>query len=171
GEILPARPEQEAAAPHRAVVGSPRRSGMGRSSEPLRTRRLRVVQQEQSLARIHRATQRSGARSDGSAHATLGTQTVGRTARGWGVPAAAGCGDCSMSERRGKWKRPPMTLKRLMETAIPEPNSGCILWLGAINKFGYGRASINGQRTVAHRIAYTLTIGPISEGLELDHIC
>ena len=76
-----------------------------------------------------------------------------------------------MIDQRGKWKRAPMTLTRLMENTIPEPNSGCILWLGAVNQFGYGRESINGQRIVAHRIAYTLAIGPVEDGLELDHLC
>lgn len=60
---------------------------------------------------------------------------------------------------------------------IPEPNSGCWLWLGELNSAGYGRISQgsnhNGTRvrSLAHRVSYELAKGPIPEGLELDHLC
>lgn len=72
---------------------------------------------------------------------------------------------------RGKWKRPAATLDGLLQNTIPEPNSGCLLWLGAVNQFGYGRASVNGRRTVAHRAVYEMTCGPVAADLELDHLC
>lgn len=63
------------------------------------------------------------------------------------------------------------TLQFLLNNTIPEPNSGCLLWLGAMNQFGYGRAKVNGKRTVVHRAIYVLQCGPVAAGLELDHLC
>lgn len=72
---------------------------------------------------------------------------------------------------RGKWERHAPTLDDLLAKAIPEPNSGCMLWLGAINQFGYGRVGIKGRRTVAHRAVYEMACGPVPDGLDLDHLC
>lgn len=43
----------------------------------------------------------------------------------------------------------------------------CWLWLGEIKDDGYGKHG--GQ--VAHRVVYELLVGPIPDGLELDHLC
>jgi len=55
---------------------------------------------------------------------------------------------------------------------IPEPNSGCWLWDGSLRD-GYGlfRVESYGRVTNAHRVAYQLCVGPIPEGLILDHLC
>jgi HNH endonuclease len=50
-----------------------------------------------------------------------------------------------------------------------EQGEGCWLWTGAIDR-GYGQFVWNGRKR-AHRVAYELIIGPIPEGLELDHLC
>lgn len=73
--------------------------------------------------------------------------------------------------RRGKWARPAQTFQAMEDNSIPEPNSGCLLWLGAMNQFGYGRARLNGKRMVAHRVAYILSREPVPDDLELDHLC
>lgn len=75
------------------------------------------------------------------------------------------------TSQRGRWVRPALTLDALHARAIPEPNSGCLLWLGAVNQFGYGRTLFQGSRTVAHRASYILACGPVPDGLELDHLC
>lgn len=54
---------------------------------------------------------------------------------------------------------------------IPEPNSGCYLWMGYLDQKGYGRIKINGKSFKAHKFAYEHFIGPVAEGLELDHLC
>lgn len=46
-------------------------------------------------------------------------------------------------------------------------DGGCWLWEGAQNGGGYGRF----KNEIAHRYAYTVVVGPIPEGLELDHLC
>lgn len=48
---------------------------------------------------------------------------------------------------------------------------GCWSWIGALRN-GYG--VINGHRRnerLAHRVAYETWVGPIPDGLTLDHIC
>jgi len=59
--------------------------------------------------------------------------------------------------------------------SIPEyrPELGpCWLWTGGNDRRGYGRFSDADQRQVlAHRFAYELLVGPIPEGLDLDHLC
>lgn len=51
----------------------------------------------------------------------------------------------------------------------------CWLWTGALTgplpKRGYGVFNVNGKNRVAHRIAYEWLVGPIPEGLQLDHLC
>ena len=36
---------------------------------------------------------------------------------------------------------------------------------------GYGRAGYGGKQYVAHRLAYILAIGPVADGLVVDHLC
>lgn len=57
---------------------------------------------------------------------------------------------------------------------MPEPNSGCFLWLGAVHKTaGYGSFKKPGERvmTAAHRFAYERASGPIPKGLLVCHRC
>lgn len=60
---------------------------------------------------------------------------------------------------------------------IKENEVGCWLWNGAINERGYGFLKVgsrtdNSRRTVkAHRFAYETVVGPVPDGLELDHLC
>ena len=51
-------------------------------------------------------------------------------------------------------------------------SSGCWLWTAALNDAGYGKYSI--RRSTwrrAHRVAYLGLVGPIPDGLTLDHLC
>lgn len=59
---------------------------------------------------------------------------------------------------------------------IPEPMSGCHLWIGARNQGGYGwsHPAIDGRSgdgMAAHRKAWMLERGPIPKGLVIDHLC
>jgi len=48
---------------------------------------------------------------------------------------------------------------------------GCWLWTGRMNHGGYGMLSLSGGEVRAHRWAYELFIGPVPDGLVLDHLC
>lgn len=47
----------------------------------------------------------------------------------------------------------------------------CRTWAGALNPEGYGRAVYRGKSMGAHRAAYLSAVGPIPEGLTIDHLC
>lgn len=47
----------------------------------------------------------------------------------------------------------------------------CWLWGGTINLEGYGSIKRNRKRLVAHRVSYEELVGPIPQGLVLDHLC
>lgn len=49
--------------------------------------------------------------------------------------------------------------------------SGCWEWAGARTANGYGRLRPGGRHVYAHRFAYEGLVGPIPEGLSLDHLC
>lgn len=54
---------------------------------------------------------------------------------------------------------------------MPEPNTGCFLYMGASNEKGYGKVLVSGRWQFAHRFAYELTHGPIPVGLVVCHRC
>lgn len=61
-------------------------------------------------------------------------------------------------------------LDRLFNQCIPEPNSGCWLWLGGLHNDGYGLIRA-GQTRLAHRVSYELLKGPIPPGSCVCHSC
>lgn len=62
-------------------------------------------------------------------------------------------------------------MDRFWDKVMPEPNSGCWLWMGALYFNGYGAFGVNRKTRRAHRIAYEALRGPIPAGLHLDHKC
>lgn len=48
--------------------------------------------------------------------------------------------------------------------------AGCWLWPGLLSD-GYGRPAINGRSEFLHRYLWARTVGPIPEGMQLDHLC
>ena len=47
----------------------------------------------------------------------------------------------------------------------------CWLWSGNKNSNGYGLVSIDGKTVQVHRYAYEVLVGPIPDGLTIDHLC
>jgi HNH endonuclease len=53
-------------------------------------------------------------------------------------------------------------------------SDGCWEWTGPIDKAGYGRVRMprpSRKRLLAHRVMYLCFVGPIGNGLEVDHRC
>jgi hypothetical protein len=51
-------------------------------------------------------------------------------------------------------------------------DSGCWRWqLARMPREGYGLGTRRGRRVLAHRISYETFVGPIPEGMQLDHLC
>ena len=85
-------------------------------------------------------------------------------------------GFCELHCRR--WQRTgdplcdgrPSTLDRFV--AKVERTEDCWLWTGASTALGYGQFSGGQGRLVyAHRWSYEHHVGPIPEGLVIDHLC
>ena len=57
------------------------------------------------------------------------------------------------------------------KVALPSPETGCMEWLAGLHSAGYGQMAVKRRTTYAHRISYELLVGPIPEGLEIDHLC
>lgn len=49
--------------------------------------------------------------------------------------------------------------------------SECLEWTGNLNENGYGRFVFEGRQWFTHRLAYTLSVGPIPQGLFVCHRC
>ena len=59
--------------------------------------------------------------------------------------------------------------RRFWDKAVLYPD-GCWVWTAALNNEGYAAFTMGG-RSLAHRIAYEELVGPIPEGMVLDHVC
>lgn len=56
--------------------------------------------------------------------------------------------------------------------AFVEKTDGCWLWTGPVTYKGYAkRIGHAGRLWYGHQLAYTLLVGPIPDGLVLDHLC
>lgn len=67
-----------------------------------------------------------------------------------------------------------MTVRERFDSFVmPEPNTGCWLWMGTITGQPYKYPFFwNGQKVVkAHRWIFEQTHGPIPADLVIDHIC
>jgi hypothetical protein len=80
-----------------------------------------------------------------------------------------------------RWKRhgDPAATPRFCGTEerfwryVDKSQGDCWVWTGALSR-GYGRFVVKQRPTVSvasHRYAYELTVGPIPEGLTIDHLC
>jgi hypothetical protein len=63
-------------------------------------------------------------------------------------------------------------VQRFLEKIEHDEETGCLLWTAYIDRSGYGRFHGEpGRAVLAHRYAYEEWIGPIPEGMHLDHLC
>jgi len=75
-------------------------------------------------------------------------------------------------KERTTWDLPPGTplIARLWHKSVYMP-SRCYEWRGVKNSDGYGHLNVDGRYERTHRAAYKLLVGPIPDGLQLDHLC
>lgn len=83
------------------------------------------------------------------------------------------CGNLWMNETRWRGHNSKETLlRRFEDKVIPEPNSGCHLWIGSMVPDGYGIIKVETGRNVkAHRVAWTIYRAEIPDGLQVLHHC
>lgn len=62
----------------------------------------------------------------------------------------------------------PRMLDRIAGIARAE---GCIPFPGYTNSSGYGWVNCGKKSRLAHRVSYEIHIGPIPEGMQIDHLC
>lgn len=64
-------------------------------------------------------------------------------------------------------------VNRFLDLTMPEPNTGCWLWLGSVNHKGYGLVSQwwLGQHFRAHRLSYLMFRGAFPSDLWVLHKC
>lgn len=68
--------------------------------------------------------------------------------------------------------KPTAPIERLLRRCVEDEN-GCWLFQGA-TKAGYGVIGLGGKgagNALTHRVTYTYFIGPVPDGLDLDHLC
>jgi hypothetical protein len=71
---------------------------------------------------------------------------------------------------RGRWELGD-------NSAVPEnpdyrvDENGCWIWQKRLNHQGYGQSKLEGHFKAAHRVYFERAIGPIPDGLVLDHLC
>lgn len=70
-----------------------------------------------------------------------------------------------MTGRRGR------TVEQRLLAMVDKTGSECWLWTGCLGGQGYGWLRVNGRSVPAHRVSYELFVGPVPEGLTLDHTC
>lgn len=76
---------------------------------------------------------------------------------------------CSNKQKSGS------TIKERLEFySVPEPNTGCWLWLSGSRgpkNHQYGTLTLNKKTISAHRVSYVEYKGPIEKGLSVMHKC
>jgi hypothetical protein len=71
-----------------------------------------------------------------------------------------------LAVRNNRGKSP---LERFMEKV--DRTGSCWLWTGTISRKGYGMFWPTAKGTPAHRWSYEHYVGPIPDGLQIDHLC
>jgi hypothetical protein len=65
----------------------------------------------------------------------------------------------------------PDLLNRYQDRLIMEPGNGCWNWTGQKVNWGYGVVTIARRKYAVHRVFYEIFVGPIPDGMMVDHMC
>ena len=52
-----------------------------------------------------------------------------------------------------------------------DASGDCWVWTGSRGSHGYGQVSIGNRPALAHRVVWGLLVGPIPNGMQVDHLC
>jgi hypothetical protein len=67
--------------------------------------------------------------------------------------------------------RPVNSLDNIRSNATREEESGCLLYMGALDQNGYPKISYQGRIRLGSHVVFELYFGVIPVGHEVDHIC
>jgi hypothetical protein len=72
-----------------------------------------------------------------------------------------------------RYTRPPESVQQLQDRFWPkvDQTDSCWVWQGSYTNQGYGTIRTNRKANLAHRLAYIWCVGPIPDGLTIDHLC
>jgi hypothetical protein len=62
-------------------------------------------------------------------------------------------------------------MERFVASIASREATECWPWIGRIDHRGYGEFETEGKTWRAHRWSYTRLVGPIPDGLVIDHLC
>ena len=82
-------------------------------------------------------------------------------------------GVCNRHYKRlaAQGRLPPLATVEDRFWGSTDKSDSCWLWTGTLDTCGYGQIKSKGKTLKAHRFAYELLVGPIPDGLQLDHLC
>jgi len=63
------------------------------------------------------------------------------------------------------------TWDEIRQMVVRNPETGCLEWTGSITEDGYGDITFKGERWLTHRLFWSQIVGPLTDGLTLDHVC
>ena len=94
-------------------------------------------------------------------------------------PIPEGLCQCGCGERTTIWRGKPRAFLQNHYTQNWQKHevqacgyeTPCWIWHSETTKGGYGRLRRFGKRELAHRTYYREFVGPIPDGLHLDHLC
>lgn len=85
------------------------------------------------------------------------------------ISARGLCGACYQRGRKNG-DLPPLPTPVERFWAGVAKSEACWIWTRSCIR-GYGQFYLDGRNRKAHRIAYELLVGPVPDGLVLDHLC
>jgi hypothetical protein len=95
---------------------------------------------------------------------------------------ACGCGSPAplaqrTNARKGHVRGRPLLFIAGHNSRLADPlrrvvrGGGCWAWTGGHNRKGYGRCQSGRVHHPAHRVVWSILVGPIPAGMDLDHLC
>lgn len=73
--------------------------------------------------------------------------------------------DIDLFAARGRWGKDPSVAEYI------DASGDCWLWTGRVVGGGYGETTIGGVDRYVHRVVWEALVGPIPDGLQVDHMC